>query len=362
MPTLPLFGSRSPDFAEVIPRTDQQAKGDAAMSAIDAARNAINGAIDALVSRRRATSDATEKDGINAAIEDMQAQRAALDQSELAEAAQAVAVATSALEGCVRAAQAGPFDAGLSSLKTSIDDLQRAQAGLFAPGRLGRANDEPAGPAPPQAAPTMGEAAPLPPIGAVKDFPSLAGEYRACFEICQPAAEHEKTIRWYAEHLPKARDIYTSVGSGLGIPWYFVGLIHGMESGFNFGTHLHNGDPLSARTIHEPKGRPPGGTPPFTWSDSATDALRVEGFADQADWTLPHMLWRLESYNGFGYRLRGLRTPYLWSFSNLYVSGKYVADRKFDPNAVSQQCGAGVVLKRLVSDGVLQLRADGSVG
>jgi lysozyme family protein len=345
------------------------------MSAIDAARNAINGAIDALVTRRRATPDATEKDNINSAIEDLQAQRAALDQSELAEAAQAVAAATSALEGCVMAAQAGPFDAGLSSLKASIDDLRTAQAGLFAPGRLGRANDEPAGPtaipaapaAPAgpaviQAAPAMQEAGALPPIGAGKDFQSLAGEYRACFDVCQPAAEHEKTIRGYFDHLPKSRDIYTSVGSGLGIPWYFVGLIHGMESGFNFGTHLHNGDPLSARTVHEPKGRPPGGTPPFTWSDSATDALRVEGFANQADWTIPRVLWRLESYNGFGYRRHGLRTPYLWSFSNLYVSGKYVADGKFDPNAVSQQCGAGVVLKRLVGNGVLQMRADGSVG
>jgi lysozyme family protein len=345
------------------------------MSAIDAARNAINGAIDALVTRRRATSDATEKDNINAAIEDLQAQRAALDQSELADAAQAVATATSALEGCVMAAQAGPFDAGLSSLKASIDDLQAAQAALFAPDRMGRANDEPTGAAPPQAATAPPQAAPppqatpataapagLPPIGTGKDFPSLAGEYRACFDVCQPAAEHEKTIRWYCDRLPKSRDIYTSVGSGLGIPWYFVGLIHGMESGFNFGTHLHNGDPLSARTVHVPKGRPPGGTPPFTWSDSATDALRVEGFANQADWTLPHLLWRLESYNGFGYRLRGLRTPYLWSFSNLYVSGKYVADGKFDPNAVSQQCGAGVVLKRLVSDGVLQMKADGTVG
>jgi lysozyme family protein len=360
---LPLCGSRSPDFVEVMPRTDQRAEGNAAMSAIDTARNAVNLAIDALVTRRRATSDPTEKDGINAAIEELQAQRSALDQSELAEAAQAVAMVTRVLQEYVKAAQAGPLDAGLATLKSSIGDLQTAQTELFTPGRLGRASDEPTGTAPlPAPAPEMEEAAALPPVGTGKDFQSLAGEYRACFDVCQPAAEHETTIRWSCEHLVKSRDIYTGVGNGLGIPWYFVGLIHGMESGFNFETHLHNGDPLSARTVHDPKGRPRDGTPPFTWSDSATDALRVEGFANQADWTLPRALWRLEAYNGFGYRRHGLRTPYLWSFSNLYVGGKYVADGKFDPNAASQQCGAGVVLKRLIGDGVLQLRADGSLG
>jgi lysozyme family protein len=53
----------------------------------------------------------------------------------------------------------------------------------------------------------------------------------------------------------------------------------------------------------------------------------------------------LETYNGFGYRFQGLVSPYLWSFSNLYAKGKYVADNKFDPEAVSQQCGAGLILK-----------------
>ena len=39
------------------------------------------------------------------------------------------------------------------------------------------------------------------------------------------------------------------------------------------------------------------------------------------------------------------RVAYLWSFSNLYAKGKYVADNKFDPEVVSQQCGAGLILK-----------------
>jgi peptidoglycan hydrolase-like protein with peptidoglycan-binding domain len=40
-------------------------------------------------------------------------------------------------------------------------------------------------------------------------------------------------------------------------------------------------------------------------------------------------------------------SPYLWSFSNHYTRGKYVADGRFSPTAVSQQVGAAVLLKQL---------------
>jgi lysozyme family protein len=66
------------------------------------------------------------------------------------------------------------------------------------------------------------------------------------------------------------------------------------------------------------------------------------------DWSVPHMLFLLERYNGFGYRSRGVPTPYLWSLSNLYEKGKFVADGVFDPAAVSKQCGAAVMLKAVL--------------
>ena len=54
-----------------------------------------------------------------------------------------------------------------------------------------------------------------------------------------------------------------------------LGIIHSLEAEFNFNTHLHNGDPLSAQTVHVPRGRPPTGNPPFQWLDSAIDALTM---------------------------------------------------------------------------------------
>jgi lysozyme family protein len=48
-----------------------------------------------------------------------------------------------------------------------------------------------------------------------------------------------------------------------------------------------------------------------------------------------------------------VKSPYLWSFSNHYTKGKYVADGHFDSNAVSQQCGGMVLLKRMEQRGLI---------
>ena len=126
-----------------------------------------------------------------------------------------------------------------------------------------------------------------------------------------------------------------------------------MECSQNFNEHLHNGDALTARTIHVPKGRPTEGDPPFSWEDSASDALVFEGYSQWKDWTIPGMLYKLEGYNGWGYRLYHpeVKSPYLWSASNQYLSGKYVSDGTWSDSAVSTQCGAAVLLRRLAEKG-----------
>jgi hypothetical protein len=134
-----------------------------------------------------------------------------------------------------------------------------------------------------------------------------------------------------------------------------------MEASLVFTAHLHNGDPLTARTIHVPSGRPLTGQPPFTWEESATDALSFSHKAEWHDWSIPGILYQLEAYNGFGYRTRhpGVLTPYLWSYSNHYVSGKYVADGTFSASAVSHQCGAAVLLRRMSESGVIRFDTTG---
>jgi lysozyme family protein len=189
-------------------------------------------------------------------------------------------------------------------------------------------------------------------------YDDLRDEYVEFFRLAQPRPERAGDLGFYLTRLNKHRDRYQAVGEPLGIPWYFIGCIHALEGGFDFNAHMFNGDPLTARTVRVPRGQPE--TPPangvsYTWEESATAAMRFKGFDLDGEWSLPRLLYRWEGYNGFGYRSRGVPTPYLWSFSTLYDKGRFVADHQFDPNARSKQAGAAIMVKGLVDEGTVTL-------
>ena len=175
--------------------------------------------------------------------------------------------------------------------------------------------------------------------------------YELLYESCLVRPKRRAVVDQLVARITANKARYAKVGKALGVPWYVVGIIHSLEAGGDFSRHLHNGDPLTARTTHVPAGRPPTGRPPFTWEQSATDALRQRGMDRWKDWSIPGTLYELEGYNGFGYRDHhpNVPSPYLWSFSNHYTRGKYVADGRFSASAVSQQVGAALLLKQLAA-------------
>lgn len=185
--------------------------------------------------------------------------------------------------------------------------------------------------------------------------PDRAAEYESLFDTCITLPGKVAKLNWYANKLIENRPRYESVGNPLDIPWWFIGAIHGLESGFAFDRHLHNGDPLTARTRRVPAGRPKNGEPPFTWEQSAHDALRYMKLDQWGDWSVAGALYQWEAYNGFGYRKYKINSPYLWSFSNHYEKGRYVRDHVFDTEAVSNQCGAATLLRSLVNQGAVQI-------
>lgn len=147
----------------------------------------------------------------------------------------------------------------------------------------------------------------------------------------------------------RGRDRYIKVQERTGVPWMVVGVIHSLESGCNFATHLHNGDPLSAKTVRVPAGRPAQGTPPYWWEESAVDAIYLKRWQIHKGWSVMETLDRLEHYNGLGYRKYHptVATPYLWSGTTYYEAGKYVADGKWSATAASKQVGAAPLLQAL---------------
>jgi lysozyme family protein len=195
----------------------------------------------------------------------------------------------------------------------------------------------------------------LPPSRATS-FDMLKGEYTALFSSAELRSERSDLADWHKRVLLEYRARYEAVARDTGVPWFFIGAIHGLEASYNFRAHLHNGDfPLSARTRQVPAGYPKHWSAPYTWEASAKDALKLMGFSGKSDWTLERTLYRLEAYNGFGYRKRGVPSPYLWSFSNHYESGKFVSDGRWNPDARSQQCGAATTLKMLSDVGAINI-------
>lgn len=190
------------------------------------------------------------------------------------------------------------------------------------------------------------------PLKSTAPIKDLLAEYAHNYAVAGVRKEWLHQAQVAANTVMKNMGIYTIVADKVTrIPAYVIGLIHMMESGFNFKTHLHNGDPLSARTVQVPAGRPKKGNPPFTWSESAMDALLTDRVGSVPEWTLGYTLRFLEGYNGWGPRNahQGL-TAYLWSGTDLYTRGKYIADGVWSETAVSKQIGCVAVMKCLPKD------------
>lgn len=141
-----------------------------------------------------------------------------------------------------------------------------------------------------------------------------------------------------------------------GMYWWVVAGIHERESSRNFTRHLHEGSPLIHQTYYVPKGRPlMPPPPPFTFEQSAFDALYVLKHEDRVNWSdRTSALDAIENYNGLGYRRfhPDVLSPYLWSGTNLYSRGKYVADGRFSSTAIDQQAGVAAIWKRMHERGV----------
>jgi lysozyme family protein len=183
--------------------------------------------------------------------------------------------------------------------------------------------------------------------------PALRTEYGKLFESCVIRTARLAEVTKAADQLIASRARYEQVTASSGVPWPMTAVVHNMESSQNFTRHLHNGDPLTARTVKKPAGRPKAGMPPFTWEVSTADALSIHNLDADTDWSVAGMLYALEAYNGWGYRKSHphVLSPYLWAGSEHYTAGKYVDDGTWSEVAVSKQIGAAVLLRRLAERG-----------
>src|SRR5258708_7659332 len=151
---------------------------------------------------------------------------------------------------------------------------------------------------------------------------------------------------------PEAKQHYQAVEAKTGVYWPFIAVAHERESSQNWAGSLAQVDTWNRESVHVPAGRGPF----RSWEEAAIDALVncSPHPARNKDWSIGGTLTMLEQYNGLGYASRGRPSPYIWSGTDQYVSGKYVADGVYDPNAVDSQLGCvGLLMAMMALDPAL---------
>lgn len=350
------------------------------------ARRTLNAMSEALVAQRKAASDPALRADLARQIEAIEDQLDALAVLNAQQTAQAINAASTRLEALLATARVNPFDPLIQKAfkATAERVVKRADAAaeafvshefpavdvdvpaatppaapppvpMMAPDAASPpAAAEPRSADPKSAKPVGPDPSPdaLPPLVRGNTLAQLADDYLRCWAACRIRPERRKDVEKATDAMLQGRTRYEAVSARSGgVPWQLIGIMHGLECGYSFFKHLHNGDSLAGPTTHVPAGRPPGWNGTGTWEDSAVDAVRFK-FKGITDWSLPQVLFALESFNGFGYRPKGVRSPYLWSFSNLYTKGRFVADHVYDPESVSKQVGSALVLKMLEERGL----------
>jgi len=172
-------------------------------------------------------------------------------------------------------------------------------------------------------------------------------EYNALAACAHPSnAEQAAKILNRAHVILRFKPRYMAVQQRTGIPalWYMV--INERESGGDFRTYLGNGQSLRRVTTLVPAGRGPWAS----WEDGAIDATTYDhvGRPGPDGWTWSWFLFKCEGWNGFGPRLRGRHTGYLWAGTQAYDGGKYVADGVWDATAHDTQPGCYPLARALV--------------
>jgi lysozyme family protein len=144
------------------------------------------------------------------------------------------------------------------------------------------------------------------------------------------------------------------------VPWWFIAVVSEREYGGppHWDKQLGQGDPLNEKSRDVPANmgpylEHPGDITPGhdAWTRCCLDVLiNSAPFAAKWKlWTSGGTLTLWEEYNGLGYAARGIPSAYVWSGTDQYVSGKFVADHVFNANRVDVQEGCAPILAMMMA-------------
>lgn len=194
----------------------------------------------------------------------------------------------------------------------------------------------------------------------LKDSASQKKDLVNVFQKCSILPSHKQEVIHIVKTILLHKDIYEKLEKLTGVPWFVSSIIHELEASLNFKLGLHCGTRWDKVTTEVPKGRGPF----KSWIDASVDSLEIEGLSKigKDNWTLENVLYNILKFNGISCYIGAgmnstppMRSAYMFSYTDAYVCGKFVADGVWDPKAVSKQCGAAAILKEMSNEGLIKL-------
>lgn len=189
-------------------------------------------------------------------------------------------------------------------------------------------------------------------------FEKLAPEYEALLHQMKIAKGDQALA--VAGSLLKTKAMYASVSIQTRVPIAWLMAVNYRESSGRLDTYLGDGERIigpAAMAAHLQTHMVPHGRGPFpTWVAGAIDALDYDHVSGIEHWTWARALFEAELWNGFGYRMHGKHSPYLWAGTNIYTGGLFGSDNVYSPGAWDERLGVVPIMMALIRlDPTLQL-------
>jgi lysozyme family protein len=124
------------------------------------------------------------------------------------------------------------------------------------------------------------------------------------------------------------------------------------EMSGNTHKYLGNGQSLKQRTTIVPLNRGPFLQDyPEDFVSGCLDSLHLDGL-DQVwkaigGWSRARFCYESEAWNGWGYRARGIPSPYVFGATSVQLPGKFPRDHVFDANMMDPQLGTLAIVEEI---------------
>lgn len=185
----------------------------------------------------------------------------------------------------------------------------------------------------------------------LRPYEALKDDYVRLIGAAHIRPECEHMLAVACSRLLRDKAVYQRIYEQTGVPVAVLMALAEREMSGSLHCYFGNGQRLTMRTTIVPKGRGPFPDNIEGFIRGALDALHLDGLDQIAKtsegWSMPRFGYESELWNGFGYRARGIPSPYLVGGTSVQKAGKFVRDGVYDSSVMDPQLGTLAIVEEL---------------